>query len=283
MVKNVTYFHSTMNHGNMNCTASFYPNEMSQAEIRMNFDQRRYLLGKEMGFNGYRILTAIQKKRPVFTGKTEEEQEKLMREYLGKYPDGHYVMVTMDMVRMYPDLYDLDIEADILMMNPSTPDIVLAQPVADCPVVFVEDTKSHVVAMGHCGGEYIDRGLPGQIVDAVCHETGCKMEDVRAYVGPHIHVDDFTYDCYPPFALHSDRWKNSIRTINGTIHIDLKNAVLMQLLERGVSLFHITCSTKNTAHDNLYSHSSSRFDESKSGRFYTGCFYGQETNKILMK
>lgn len=114
------------------------------------------------------------------------------------------------MIQGYSDLYDLDIYSDILMVGRELPGIALAYPVSDCPVVFVQDMKNEVVAMAHCGGEYIDRELPYQMVDAIREETDAKMEDIGVYVGPHIQKESYTYDRFPKWIQNYNIWGRSI-------------------------------------------------------------------------
>jgi len=74
-----------------------------------------------------------------------------MKKYNSKYQDGYSVRVTSDMIQEYNDLYDLDIYADILMIGNDLPRVALAYPVADCPVVFAEDTKNKSAVLKSLG------------------------------------------------------------------------------------------------------------------------------------
>lgn len=279
---NLKVFYSTIANGNMNMNKNFYPEGMSKEEIKKDFTERRIKLGRDFHFNGLRILTPIQKSRPVLIGKTEEEQQVLIDKYNQKYQDGHYVRITEDMIAPYDDLYDLDIYADILMMDSSIKDTALAYPVADCPVVFAHDTKRNAVAMAHCGGEYIDRDLPGQIVDSIREEFDSKPGDINIFIGPHAQESSYTYDCFPKFIKNESRWEDCLQERNGIIHINMDKAIIKQLLNRGIELHHIESSNIDTiTNPNFYSNNRARFDKNKAGRFYTGCFYEQE--KVLKK
>lgn len=277
MVKaNLNYFYSTIAHGNMNTAARFYKEGMSKEEIRKDFDERRIKLGKEFGYSGLKVLTPIQKARPVLTGKTEEEIKVLMDKYNSKYQDGHYVKVTKEMIEGYEDLYNLDIYADILMMDSSITDVALTYPVADCPVIFARDMKNDVVAMAHCGGEYIDRDLPGQLIDSLYEEYDSNPHDISVYVGPHASEKSFTYDSFPKFIENEKRWEGCLTEVNGLIHINMEKAILMQLAQRSVSLENTHVSCLDTITDpRFYSNNRARFEQEKAGRFYTGCFYSE--------
>lgn len=281
---NLNYFFSTIENGNMNTNKNFYPEGMTREEIRKDFNLRRELLGKEKGFDGLKVLTPIQKSRPNLEGKTEEEKRMLLKNYASKYSDGHYVRITSEMVDAYEDLYDLDIYSDILMMDSTITDVALAYPVADCPVVFAEDTRNHVVAMAHCGGEYIDRELPGQLVDSLYEEVDSDPSDILVYVGPHAQEESFTYDCFPKFIQNVDSWEECLREENGLIHINMTKAIMKQLAERRINLSNVgVCRLDTITNPMFYSNNRARFEKEKAGRFYTGCFYREDTILALTK
>lgn len=276
---NLNQFYSTISHGNMNTDPEFYEG-MTKAEIREDFNRRRIKLGREYNFDGLKILTPIQKSRPNLDGKSLEEQQKLIEKYNSKYQDGHYVRITEDMIELYDDLYDLDIYSDILMIDENLPGIALAYPVADCPVVIAEDTENHVVAMAHCGGEYIDRDLPGQLIDSLYEECDSHPLNISVYVGPHAQESSFTYDCFPKFIKNERNWEGCLTEVNGLIHINMGKAILMQLAQRGVSLENTYVSKFDTITNPIfYSNNRARFDKEKAGRFYTGCFYSEDLIK----
>ena len=139
------------------------------------------------------------------------------------------------MIEPYEDLYDLDIYSDILMIDSSIPNVALAYPVADCPVIIAEDNKKKVAAMAHCGGEYIDRELPGQLIDSLRQEIDSDPNDIFVYVGPHAQKDSFTYDCFPRFIRNEKNWEDCLEEKNGLIHIDMSKAIIKQLNSRKVS------------------------------------------------
>lgn len=279
---NLNYFYSTIRHGNMNTNKDFYPVGMNGEEIKKDFSERRIKLGSEFGYSGLNTIVASQKMRPNLSGKTEEEKNVLMAKYNSKYEDGHYVRITKEMIEPYEDLYKLDIQADILMMDSSITDVALVHPVADCPVVFARDMKNDVVAMAHCGGEYIDRDLAGQVVDSLYEEFDSNPLDISVYVGPHAQEASFTYDQFPKFIRNENRWEGCLTEVNGLIHINMSKAILKQLSQRGVALESIYVSPLDTiTNPNFYSNNRSRFDKEKAGRFYTGCFYSNEKNRTL--
>jgi len=279
---NLTYFYSNICDGNMNTNKNFYPEGMTKEEIKKDFTERRINLGRQYGFDGLKIITPIQKSRPVLNGKTKDEQQQLLDKYNSKYQDGHYVKITKEMIEAYEDLYDLDLYADILMIDSNLPNVALAYPVADCPVIFAQDTKKNVVAMAHCGCEYIDRDLPGQLVDSLYEELNSNPYDISVYIGPHAQEESFTYDRFPGFIQNESRWEDCLREENGLIHINMDKAIMKQLEFRGVNLDAVYSSRFDTiTNPKFYSNNRARFDNYKKGRFYTGCFYSEP--KVLRK
>lgn len=277
---NLNYFYSTIANGNMNTNSKFYPEGMTREEIKKDFYERRISLGREFGFDGFKIIVPSQKSRPVLNGKTDEEIKLIMEKYNSKYQDGHHIRINRDMIEGHDDLYYLDFDCDILMMDDTITNVALAYPVADCAVVFARDNKLGAVAMAHCGGEYIDRGLPGQIVDSLFEEFDSNPLDISIYIGPHAQEHSFKYDCFPKFIQNEYRWEDCLRENNGYIHINMSKAILKQLTDRNISLQSIYTSKIDTITDpRFYSNSGSRFMEGKAGRFYTGCFYGEDSTK----
>lgn len=274
---NLEYFYSTIKNGNMNTNPNYYKDGMTKEEIRKDFNNRRIELGREFNYPGLRVLTPIQKSRPDLEGKTKEEKKILIDKYDSKYPDGHYVRITNDMIEGYEDLYDLDIYADILMMDSSVTDTALAYPTADCPVIIARDNHKNVAALAHCGGEYIDRELPGQIIDALREEFNSNPSDISIYIGPHAKKENFTYDRIPKFIQNPKYWEGCLIEENGLIHINMDKAILMQLASRGIRLNNIRINEYDTiTNPNFYSNNAARFDSSRIGRFYTGCFFKED-------
>ena len=112
---------------------------------------------------------------------------------------GKAVELTREMVEAYEDGWDLDVEADILIVTDKIPGVVAGFPVADCPVVVASDLKNGITATAHCGVAMINNYLPIRTVEALQSMYGSKKEDIYVYIGAHA-GKDWTYDKYPPFA-----------------------------------------------------------------------------------
>ena len=75
---------------------------------------------------------------------------------------------------------------------------------SDCPILIIEDRKLGVTAISHCGAVYINRYLPLQTVEALEKEYGSKPENLYAYIGSHIHKENYIYETYPKWATNKE-------------------------------------------------------------------------------
>lgn len=257
------YFYTTVKDGPMNTNRLFYNDKMTSNEIKADFRSRRKMVGRKEGFDGTSIII------PSMKSKNND-----------LYEDGKYKRITNEIVKealmksRNNDLYDYDVEADILTMDHTVVNVALCYPVADCPVVFIKDNYIGAVSMAHCGGEYIDRYLPSQMVDAMQKEYNSRLTDLSVYVGPFIHGENYKWDTYPTWATNNKLWENCIKEEKGNFFIYLDEAINKQLIERGIDKDSICISTLDTYTNPLfYSNSASKKVKEKNGRFYEGCFY----------
>ena len=258
------YFFSTREDGVMNTNSAYYKEGMTKEEIRKEYTNNKIKFGIKEGFDGRRVLTQIQKNSNNNIA----------------YPDGKSIKVTNELVEGYEDLYDLDLYADILTMDSNVKNVVLAYPVADCPVVFVHDNYKNAVGMAHCGVEFINRDLPGQIVDAMRENYDSKIIDLSVYIGPFIHSESYKYDMYPTWATNEYNWRNCIWKERNLYRIDIETAILRQLHDKGIDEYSIYASAFDTAtNPKFYSNRASKKDPSKLGRFYEGCYFTDESVK----
>jgi len=242
-------------YGNMNTAASFYPKEMSLEERRVDFLRRRMILARENGFDGKKMFIADQAKK-----------------------DGSYCVLTQELIDKKDDGWLNDIPEDILIITKKTPGVVIGHPVADCPVIIMTDRHRGVTALGHCSGEMVDKKLPINIFKALEKEFGTAPEDVKVYVSSCI-GDKWEYDCWPGFAKDVELWADAIREVHtlgkGTYYnIDIRKAVLKQLLSVGISFENTYWNMDDTlTNANYYSNSGARTDSKKAGRNFVGAYY----------
>lgn len=137
--------------------------------------------------------------------------------------------------------------------------------VADCVPVLLADPRSGVVAVAHAGRPGVELGVVGAAVAAML-ESGARVEDLRAVVGPAV-----CGDCYEVPADLAARVGERVpaavaRTSWGTPSLDLPGAVLAQLSRAGVGVVtHIARCTRTD--EAFFSHRRSSAQGHPAGRF----------------
>jgi len=124
-------------YGNMNTVARFYPSSLPASYRKEDFLKRRLILGEEKGFDGHKMFMADQKDK-----------------------NGTYRIMNDCEILTAKDGWDVSIKEDILVTTDKEPGIVVGHPVADCPVVIINDCENNVTAVCHCSGELVDKKLP---------------------------------------------------------------------------------------------------------------------------
>lgn len=194
---------------------------------------------------------------------------------------GKAVELTREMVEAYEDGWDLDVEADILIVTDKIPRVVAGFPVADCPVIVASDLKNGITATAHCGVAMINNYLPIRTVEALQSMYGSKKEDIYVYIGAHA-GNDWTYDRYPPFATEKF-WEQTgavKQVADNDFKIDMDKALLYQLNPEEYETF--IMNTDNTRlNPNYYSNSvyvNEKLEE-KAGMHFEGAYY-QKTKRL---
>lgn len=187
---------------------------------------------------------------------------------------GSHFEITNDYVEANPKGWT-DIAEDILIITYKVPGVAIGYPVADCPVVIMEDIAKGVTAVAHCSGALIDSRLPMMMADALNDAYQTKDEDIRVKVGP-MAGRNWTYTDNPPKWAHDyDFWLRTGAIIEkgDEFKINLQNAITSQLEERNIN--NIIYSSVDTITDNdYYSNSeSSKGNQKKYGRQFVGAIY----------
>lgn len=259
-------FESTIKHGPMSSNPKFYPASWDQEKIKQDLLKRRIQLGKEHGFNGKKIIVPIQKNDQAL------------------YPDGKYMMITKQQIENQDDLWDLNLYTDILLLSYEMKGVVIGFPAADCPILIIEDTKNKIVALSHCGAEYINRELPIDTVNSLCLSANTNPKDMKIYISSCATKESYTYDQYPKWATNKSLWQKNIYQTGSLYHIDLRNAIIDLLCKHNITLNQINISLKDTITDpDLYSNNRAHHQEGKkNGRHLIGCFYPEEKEKTYL-
>lgn len=256
MESQITIFESGIIDGIMSRNKKFYKKGTTIEEINQKFLNVRINLGKKYGFNGKKILQALQK---TDTNNIE-------------YEDGTYHVIT-DKDLDNDDLWFVELPADILIISNKHKNVVVGNQMADCPILIIEDRKLGVTALSHCGAPYINRKLPQQTVEALLKEYNSSPENLYAYIGSCAKKETYIYDRYPAWATNKEVWEDSIIQVSNNYHIDMEKAIIKQLETLGIK--NIKVSEKDTITDTEhYSHSaSSKGNLIKKGQNFVGFFY----------
>ena len=256
MIKNLKIFETGNKFGNMNTAAKFYPEGYSANDRKAVHNIARRALGRDLDVDGRKMYMADQlHKRGTW--------KEIDKEYVEAYPNGWS-----------------DISEDIVVTK--APGVVIGHPVADCPVVMAYDTKQKVVAVGHCSAELIDKKMPMLVADALYNSYRSKDEDIYTYVSA-CAGNSWAYDKWPNWAKEEKFWEKYITEgKDGLFHIDLKNAVRNQLLDRNIAPNRIDVSPIDTiTDDNFYSNSAAFNGQiQKNGRHFAGAFFKDELDFI---
>ena len=251
----IVSFTSQRKHGQMNTAPAFYPEGMEKDERKRLMNINKQDLMDEIGLSYKNIFIPTQKNNDKCPD---------------LYEDGYCYTLTKEDVNKYPDLYDFDLNADIVKLTPETKNIAIAYPAADCAVVKAVNLKTNEVVMAHCGGEYIDRYLPMQTIDAL----GGREKDIRVYISPFAYSMYFDDANNLKWANNDDVWKkykeekeNDGKT---SVKINIISPLLEQLQNRKIKLNHIHFGADINHTDMYYSNSRRYKDKEFAGRNLSG-------------
>lgn len=248
--------------------------ELTPNDKRSIFLAHRYALGECYDFDYCKMFMADQKDK-----------------------SGTYFVLDKDYVDANPKGWS-DIDEDILVIKNDVAGVVAGHPIADCPVVIMEDIRNGVTAVCHCSAELIDKRLPMLMADALLDYTHTRDEDISVYVSS-CAGDNWTYEGVPSWLNDMDMWLDSqgikleediIK--NGVVvpkmRIFLRNAIKNQLMERGIYPNQIIFSDIDTiTNPNYYSNSAASANglnkTEKFGRNFAGAFYKKEKVNVKVK
>lgn len=255
---NLTYvsFDTIREYGQMNTNKAFYPEELTPADRKLIMQTNKNKIASHLGLSYKDIFIPIQKNM------TNSD----------KYEDGKCYTLTKTDKKTYDDLYDYDVHADIVKLTEDTPNTIIAYPAADCAVIKAINLKTNEAVLAHCGGEYMDRYLPMQTIDAL----GGNESDIKVYVSPFAHQLFYANAENLKWATNRNSvWFGCIteKKQNGmtSARVDVYKALKNQLLERCIPEENIVFSPYNTSvDDEFYSNSRGYQDKKFAGRFLSG-------------
>lgn len=139
--------------------------------------------------------------------------------------------------------------------------VFLTVTVADCVPLFLWERNKNVVAAVHSGWRGTVAGISLQAVRKMVEEFGADPRAMRAHIGPSASVC-----CYAVSQDVASRFHpRFVREVGARIHVDLKGAVMSQLLEGGLPPASIDISPLCTISEPFVLHSYRR-DGAGSGR-----------------
>ncbi len=259
----IVTFNSTINYGQM--SLKFINKDLPREERLSILHDNKEKFIKKIGLNYKNIFIANQKNM-----KTSD-----------LYEDGYCFELTPDHIKEYDDLYNLNVYADITKISSNIRNVAIAFPAADCAIMKAVNMKTNEIVLSHCGGEYIDRYLPMQTIDAL----GGSEKDINIYVSPFAHKLFYLDINNLAWANNPSVWvgcKDEASTELGTsVTIDIRKALKKQLIERKIPENNIFMSSFDTVNSNLfYSNAKSHYDDTYSGRFLSGIAIVSDTSEI---
>ena len=126
-------------------------------------------------------------------------------------------------------------ECDALVTN--TPGIALTVFTADCTPLLFHDPVTGAVGAAHAGWRGTVSAIGAKTVAAMVREFGCKMENIRAAIGPNIGFCHFETDADVPEALlaaFGEEIRPFIRDAGVKYYVNLKEINALVLRRAGV-------------------------------------------------
>ena len=150
------------------------------------------------------------------------------------------------------------VDADGLVTD--EPGVTLTVFSADClPILFYDPVRGCIAAV-HAGWRGTAAGIAARAVEAMTDRYGCRVENIRAAIGPGISHCCFETTDDVPAALRDHLGAEAERCItdhhNGKFHVDLKLANRIWLEGSGIRPEHIAVSRACTAciREDFWSH-----------------------------
>lgn len=146
--------------------------------------------------------------------------------------------------------------------------VVLATYYADCTPVFFLDKKKKVIGVNHSGWRGTRNRISADMISIFLDVYGSSVEDIMVFVGANISkcCYEVSEDLYHEFKdFHKDNVISPSRTKEGKYYLDMKKAIEVTLLEKGILKENIFISDECTSclKDKYYSY---RRDNKLTGR-----------------
>lgn len=252
-------FYSTRVHGTMN-TATMDTNK-GQVEKTALMQAHKQKLAAEIGLSGYGrifIFSPFQKKS----------------DGTKRYETGYCYKLTADDIAKYDDLYNLDVYADSIMVDPNDEkikDIAVGFNVADCMTIHIVNDKNGVFNISHWGGADIDRGIISPTMEAML--AGANVEDIHVWSSPFAHKMYYSDPEKLKWANDEKIWGDYKQKDieHGGVIVDVNGAVINQLKNCiPIENIHLSPLETNIPNSDFYSNALAAAYPEQHGRFLAG-------------
>ena len=123
-------------------------------------------------------------------------------------------------------------EADALITN--MPGVTLVKFSADCPIIYLLDTKRKAAGLVHSGWRSTAMDIVGKTVHKMTETYGSLPSDMIAAIGPCIEVCCFEVGNEVAKIFYESYGEDVIESGYEKPHVDLKKVLKMQLEEAGI-------------------------------------------------
>ena len=157
-------------------------------------------------------------------------------------------------------------ECDALVTN--TPGLALLVFTADCTPLLFHDPVTGAVGAAHAGWRGTVGGIAAKTVEAMVEAFGCKIENIRAAIGPNIGQCHFETDADVPQAVLEAFGPEAaafIQQRGEKYYIDLKQVNALCLRRCGVRHIEISENCTYCESDRFWSHRVTRGDRGSQG------------------
>ena len=157
-------------------------------------------------------------------------------------------------------------ECDALVTN--TPGLTLLVFTADCTPLLFHDPVTGAVGAAHAGWRGTVGGIAARTVEAMVEAFGCKIENIRAAIGPNIGQCHFETDADVPQAVLEAFGPEAaafIQQRGEKYYIDLKQVNALCLRRCGVRHIEISENCTYCESDRFWSHRVTRGDRGSQG------------------
>lgn len=238
--------------------------------LKKEFLKNRITMCEKYGFDGSKIIIPNDK----FSKET-----------------GSYFLADEKIYSEKKDLIYVKKSKNIVLLKSDNPGIVIGYPVADDPVVIIEDKDNQISALAHCDLDKISKKVPVYMIKALKQEANSNVKNLKVYISSNLKEKNNKYYVKPkPIKENPKVWKDSVHKYDKndknniksiiqnllTYIINQEHAIYNMLVKEGIDPTNITISDRNTYEDSrLYSARKAQdyHEPDLQGKFLVGAYY----------